>query len=53
MNDNNFTMFFVMMALINFSIGIDNNEKNTKHEQKQLEIDNKLNKILELLDGRK
>ena len=52
MNNNDFTMFFITIALINLSIGLDNNEKNSKQEQKQLEIDKKLNKILELLDGR-
>lgn len=49
MSNNEFTTFFVILGLINLSIGLDNNEKNNK--QKQNGIDNKLNKILELLDG--
>ena len=46
MNNNDFTMFFITMSLINFSIGISNSDKND-------EIKNKLNKILELLNERK
>ena len=52
MNNGDFTFYFLIVSMINLSIGLDNNEKNIKQEQKQLEIDDKLNKILELLDGR-
>ena len=45
MNDNNFTMFFALMALINFDIGISNSGKND-------EINQKLDKILETLNGK-
>ena len=53
MNNSDFTLYFLMVSIINLSIGLDNNEKNKLQEQKQLEIDKKLDKILELLDGRK
>ena len=51
MNNNNFTMFFITMSLINFSIGMSNMEKNNMQEQRQKEIENKINKILELLEN--
>ena len=52
MNDN-FTMFFITMSLLNFSIGVSNLEKNQIEEQRQLEIEEKLNKILRLLEDGK
>ena len=43
--NNDFTLFFMMIALINFDIGLSNANKND-------DINNKLDKMLELLDGR-
>ena len=49
--NSDYTLFFITLGLINLSIGLDNNDKNIKQEQKQIEIDTKLNKILELLEN--
>ena len=51
MNNNDFTMFFIIMSLINFSIGISKSEKNDIESVRQERIETKLDKILELLDN--
>lgn len=49
MDDTNFNYWFVMVALFNTTLGLSNIEKNTEQEKRQIRIENKLDKILEIL----
>lgn len=48
--NNDFNWWFAMMALCNTSIGLSNMEKNTEQEERQIRIENKIDKILEILN---
>ena len=52
MNNTDFTNYFILMSLINFSIGISNIEKNDSQEQRQIRIEEKIDKLLEIIDGK-
>lgn len=50
MNNNDYTFWFVFMALFNTTIGFSNLEKNTEQYERQKRIEQKLDKLLELMD---
>lgn len=47
--NNDFNWWFAMLALCNTSLGLSNIEKNTEQEERQKRIENKLDRILEML----
>lgn len=51
MNDNDFTWFFIVMTLFNSSLGISNVTKNEEQENRQIRIESKLDRLLELMDN--
>jgi hypothetical protein len=50
MNNSDYTWFFIIMTLFNSSLGISNTEKNTAQEEKQKVIEQKIDRILEILE---
>ena len=50
-NNNDFTWWFIVMSLINTNLGVSNVEKNNLQEQRQKNIELKLDKILNILEG--
>lgn len=53
MNNNDYTLFFITMALFNTNIGLMNVEKNTEQYERQLSIEQKLDKLINLLEDKK
>lgn len=51
MNNNDFTWFFIVMTLFNSNLGISNLGKNEEQEERQKRIEQKLDKLLEILDN--
>lgn len=49
--NNDFNWWFAMLALCNTSLGLSNIEKNTEQEERQKRIENKLDRILEMLQN--
>lgn len=52
MNNVDYTWFFIFVALFNTNLGLSNIEKNNNQQKTQKRIENKLDKILELLNDR-
>lgn len=52
MNNNDYTWFFIIMALFNTNLGLTNVEKNDSQELRQKRIEEKLDRLIELLEGR-
>jgi hypothetical protein len=50
LNNDSLSLWFVFMTLFNTGIGLNNQEKNSKQEDKQKQIENKLDKILKILE---
>lgn len=53
MNNTDFTLFFIFMALFNTNLGLSNIDKNNAQYKRQERIEEKLDKILELLNDRR
>lgn len=53
MNSNDTALWFVLVSLLNTSIGLSNVEKNSEQELRQIKIEEKLDKILEMLNNGK
>ena len=51
--NNNYTWFFILMSLFNTNMGISNVSKNNEQVKKQKEIENKLDKILDMLNDKR
>lgn len=49
MNNNDYTLFFAFMSLFNTNLGLSNLDKNTEQEERQKRIEQKLDKLLELI----
>lgn len=49
MGNNDFTWFFIFMSLFNTNLGINNLEKNEEQYNRQVRIEEKLDKILKIL----
>lgn len=49
--NNDFNWWFAMVATFNTSLGLTNMEKNTEQETRQKRIENKLDRILEILEN--
>ena len=52
MNNNDYTLFFIMMALLNTNIGLNNGTKNKEQVEQNKLILEKIDKILEKLNER-
>lgn len=52
MNNRDYTWFFVFMAIFNTNLGLSNISKNNEQMKRQKLIEEKLDKILELLNDR-
>lgn len=50
MSNNDFNLWFAIVALFNTSLGLSNIEKNTEQENRQKRIEEKIDKILEMLE---
>lgn len=50
MNNNDYTFWFVFMSLFNTSLGLTNIEKNTEQHERQIRIEEKLDKLLEMMN---
>ena len=48
---NDMNWWFAMATLCNTTIGLSNIEKNTEQEERQKRIEDKLDKILKILDN--
>lgn len=51
MNNNDYTFWFAFMSLLNTNIGLTNIEKNTEQYERQKRIEEKLDKLLELMSN--
>lgn len=51
MNGNDYTWWFAVVSLFNTSIGLSNVERNTEQEERQMRIEKKLDKILEIINN--
>lgn len=51
MNNNDYTWFFIIMSLFNSSLGISNVSKNEEQEAREIRIEEKLDKILEMMSS--
>lgn len=49
MDNMNFNYWFALVALFNTTLGLSNIEKNTEQEERQKRIEDKLDKLLEIL----
>lgn len=49
--NNDYTWFFIFMSLFNTNIGMSNVEKNNAQYDRQKRIEEKIDKILELLQN--
>lgn len=52
MGNNDYTWFFIIMSLFNTNLGMTNIEKNTIQEERQIRIEQKLDKLINLLEGK-
>lgn len=52
MNNNDFTWFFIFMSLFNTNLSLTNVEKNTEQYKRQKRIEEKLDKLIKLLEGK-
>ena len=52
MGNSNFTWFFIFMSLFNTNLGITNVEKNDIQELRQKRIEEKLDYLINLLEGK-
>lgn len=52
MGNNDWTLFFVIMSIFNTSLGLSNIDKNTEQEIKQDRIEQKLDRIINILEGK-
>lgn len=50
MGGNDYTWWFIVMSLFNTNLGLSNIEKNTSQEERQRIIDQKLDKIINMLE---
>ena len=51
MNDKDLNWWFAMIATFNTSLGLTNINKNTEQETRQVRIEQKLDKIMEMLNN--
>lgn len=49
MGSNDYTLFFMFMSLFNTNLGLTNIEKNNEQYERQIRIEQKLDKLLEML----
>lgn len=49
MGNNDFTWFFIFMSLFNTNLGMSNLEKNEEQYLRQIRIEEKLDKLLNIL----
>ena len=49
MGNNDFTWFFILMSLFNTNLGMSNLEKNEEQYLRQIRIEEKLDKLLNIL----
>lgn len=49
MGNNDYTWYFLFMSLFNTNIGLTNVEKNKLQEERQIRIEQKLDKLLKVL----
>ena len=52
MGNNDFTWFFIFMSLFNTNLGLTNIEKNTEQYERQIRIEQKLDKLINLLEDK-
>lgn len=48
--NNDYTFWFAFMSLFNTSLGLTNVEKNTEQYERQKRIEEKLDKLLEMIN---
>lgn len=51
MNNNDYVWWFAILGLFNTNIGISNFDKNKEQADRQVRIEQKLDKILEILSN--
>lgn len=49
MNNNDYVWWFAIISLFNTNLGLSNLGKNEEEEKRQIRIENKLDKLLELI----
>lgn len=52
MGNNDYTWYFLFMSLFNTNLGMTNVEKNNEQELRQIRIEEKLDKLINLLEGK-
>lgn len=52
MGSNDFTWFFIFMSLFNTNLGMSNLEKNEEQYNRQIRIEEKIDKLIKLLEGK-
>lgn len=50
MGNNDFTWFFIFMSLFNTNLGMTNVEKNDEQYNRQIRIEEKIDKLINLLE---
>lgn len=53
MGNNDYTWFFIFMSLFNTNLGMTNVEKNDEQYERQIRIEEKLDKLINLLEDKK
>ena len=52
MGNSNFTWFFIFMSLFNTNLGMTNVEKNNEQYERQIRIEKKIDKLINLLEDK-
>jgi len=52
MGNNDFTWFFIFMSLFNTNLGMTNVEKNNEQYERQIRIEEKLDKLINFLEDK-
>ena len=52
MGNNDYTWYFLFMSLFNTNIGLTNVEKNKLQSERQIRIEEKLDKLINLLEDK-